>query len=280
MIVQLPATAHHLAAIHLSGPTRASSLSGQVTRGVLVLKGTWTLVGGDAEDLTPVPTTSAPSIDFADHDTKTADGVDLHRDGDVALEKAHADVVVVGWAGPGRSGVVTVDDARWMKRDADPPLDPQDADARQNLFGWTRRTEQPRAMTIVEPFTRDLPPSYTRGYNNFSRSGGRFTQTLGDRLPSGKTVTVTAVTESTGHTDHVSFGLPDLVRTARLRAWCGHGPDRAPFWRVVDDVELVPDTLIVDPANRQATTLWRASWRDDLVDPDHWRLVQVIPGGA
>lgn len=287
MIVQLP-PGRAQGAVALTGWTRSSSDAVPVMSGAVVLKAAYDLVLDDegVRRCVPAADEARAVICFADEGEPVADGFDLWREADTALEKAWTDVVVEGCTAGATGGSVHVEGLRWLRR-ADVPLtDITTArpDAARNLFGWLPKSEPPRALEDVDSAV--LLDDYDASFNNVLRRGGAFTQP-GARheapLPSGGTVEVhrTADPDPDPEDDApYAFVLPDLDHTARLRAYCGHGPDRAPHWRVVSEVPLVPDTLVVAPDRDAATVVWRASWDHAAVPADAWRKVQVLQGSG
>lgn len=285
MIVQLPPGPAH-AAVALAGWTRAEADAPLVMSGAVVLKAAYDLVVDDEGVRRCVPAADATpaAIAFADEGEPVADGYDLRREADTALEKAWTDVVVEGFTAGAAGGSVHVDGSQWLRR-ADVPLTditPAGPDAARNLFGWLPKTAPPRALEDVDPDV--LLHRYDASFNNVLRRGGAFTQPGSHSdapLPSGGRVEV-FLTADPGDDEEAAYAfvLPDLDRTARLRAYCGHGPDRAPHWRVVSDVPLTPDTLVVAPDSALATVVWRASWDWATVPADSWRKVQVLQGSG
>lgn len=289
MIVTLPPAATHLAAISLTGWTRRPADAGPVLRDAVVLKGLFTLattsgtrVAEPAAGPAGIVFADEGSIVFADDDPSKPNGYDLTHEADLALEKAHADLVVQGWHSTA-GGCLLVDGQPWMSRQPD-DLPGPDPDTRRNLFGWLSKTHPKRL--IEAPQKDPLPDAYHPGFNNFCRRDDGFTApTTKTALPPGATVSISRkICSSATDPDAFVFRLPTSLAayTARLRAYCGHGPDKRRRWRVVDEVPLVPDTLIVrpgPPASPTATVLWRASWRHDAAPDQHWRAIEILEGG-
>ncbi|MEV4351501.1 hypothetical protein AB0J83_44160 [Actinoplanes sp. NPDC049596] len=252
MIVTLPPGATHLAAVHLTGEV------GNVLTDVVVLKGSFTL-----PPLTPAG--AAAGIVFADSGSPSGGGYDLTYEADIALTKAHVDIVVEGWPST-TGGCVRVGGVPWSSRPAGAlTVDP---DAGRNLFGWLSRTSAPRRADTTGA-----------AFGNFSRRGDGFTAAAGQTaLPPGALVRIERTSCSAGGTG-LEFRLPGTSYTARLRAYCGHGPDKARRWRVVGEKPLVADTLIVRPADSTATVLWRGSWPHDLTPDAFWRAAEIRGGG-
>ncbi|AXQ96274.1 hypothetical protein LV780_21320 (plasmid) [Cereibacter azotoformans] len=185
------------------------------------------------------------------------------READTALEKARADIVVLGFIGASRRGAVTVDETLWLGRDL-PPAD-ADGDSARNLFGF-----EPRGSDARRALAGDLAafaPFHRRGGGMFDDSG------TGTALPAGGRVEIFQDNATTG--TPYALRLPDLVPRVRLRVWCGHGPDWPPRWRKVPLGAMRADTLIVDPAAHRAEILWRLRWAAGTEPPDRYRSVQI-----
>jgi hypothetical protein len=295
VIVQLP-PAPHLAAASLTGLTRRDTDPGSVLRGAVVVKAAFDLEtrpgAAPGAPRAAVPRRAATAIEYADDGSKIVDpderdlekkeqgiGFDLRYEADTALEKLWTDIVVAGWMQEEYGGCVRVNGVVWRKRQSGLPAE---RDTERNLFGWLSKTEAPRCLKKSGDSVKgELPTNYDPGFSNFSRRGHGFSS-AGDHhkapLPSYGTVAIFATYAGRGDPSY-AFILPDLALTARLRAYCGHGYDRAAYWRIVGTVPLRADTLIVYPDQDRATVLWRASWDHDLVAPETWRLVQILPGG-
>lgn len=289
MSVELPRGAP-LGALPLRAWTKRTGEPAAVLRDVLVLRGAYDLVddGDGPQRMVAVadPVRTAPRLaddgDVLPGGDLPPEDFDLHAEADTAAEKERADLIVLGTlpSDPSAGGSVHVDGEEWLHRAH--TLD-RGRDRGRNLFGVLGRNEPPRRLdaTDSDPATAPLPPGYSALTGNAYRRGGDFS-TPDDRntppLPSGGLVQVFRT--ATASDAPVAVRLPDLTLRARLRAWCGHGPDTPPRWAVVDVVEAVPDTLELAPAAGTAAVVWRASWLTDLVPPDRWRAVQVLPGGA
>jgi hypothetical protein len=299
MIVQLPA-APHLAAASLTGWTRRVPGAAAVLRGAVVLKAAFDLApdpqAGAGAPLIMVPATdpARAAIMFSDKGAPITDGngdvigFDLRYEADTALEKARTDIVVEKWLDDDLGGCVLIDGAIWMQRMNG--LNPASGhDAARNLFGWMSKSEEPRQIKTPQTAGTALPAAYDARFNNVYRRSTGF-NTPEDRntapLPAGGTVRICRRHNCGDDTSPFTFRLPaNLSYTARLRAYCGHGPDTARFWRIAADIPLVPDTLIAEPgpadaSGPRATVLWRANWDYTSESPDTWRLIQVLPGGG
>ena len=286
MIVTLPPGSTHLAALSLTGWTRRTGDPANVLRGVVVVKGLYTMESTGSPRIAVPATSAAPVVtsDSGEAIKNGADeeiGYDLRYEADIALEKAHVDIVVEGWTSK-FGGSVQVAGETWASRAPDNLMpQPPDPDTQRNLFGWLSRTRDPRAKSTAWTGPDSLPSGYEPGLNNFSRRGAGFTApTTRSSLPAGATVTVTRGTSASA-TETLTFTLPSSpVRSARLRAYCGHGPDRPRRWSIVQVIPLVADTLLIRPVGSPptATLLWRASWRHDAVPKEYWRAVQILEG--
>ncbi|MEM6932149.1 MAG: hypothetical protein AAF526_01050 [Pseudomonadota bacterium] len=189
------------------------------------------------------------------------------READTALEKDRTDLVVEGFISGSDTGTLVVDGSDWLTRTI-PPGDPF-PDTTLNLFGY-----QPRSSSDREAIRDD-----TSDFANFHRRGVPFNDVgLGASLPSGGIVEVYQGADRSGDPDY-ALTLPDLERAARLRVYCGHGPDEAPYWRQVEIGDMRPDTLIIRPTENQAEILWRIHWDADLEPLDSYRSVQIREGG-
>lgn len=193
-------------------------------------------------------------------------GFDLTYEADTALRKARADIVVTGFAA--QEGTVRVDGATWLTRNPALPSDP-DADAGRNLFGFQPRLGVPRRGQAGDP----------AAFAAFHRRGGIFGDAgTGTALPSGGLVEIFRSLDTSGAADY-ALRLPDLGRVARLRVYCGHGPDTPPRWRKVALGRMRPDTLILHPGSNRAQILWRCHWPADLEPEDRYRSIQIAEEG-
>lgn len=307
MNIQLPDQASFGGAV-LSGWTVASAGGAEKLSGVIVVKAAYDLVdtGGARKSMVRssdkaryeivYADTGVPIVDTKGTATTTDDkvvGHDLLREGDVALQKARADIVVKGWGGAGIEGRVFVDASQWLFRATTATGAP---DVARNLFGWHSRTEDNRKTATPEnylpnhdpdPQIRDeLPSEYGPEFNNFYRRSTGFSSigaAQSQALPSGKQVSISKKVGAT--TESLNFDLPDLAMKARLRCWCGDCEDKPGHWSIRETILLVPDTLIVEPAANKAEILWRGMFEwDEAGDlpntrrPIEWRLAQVMEG--
>lgn len=288
MIVQLPSEPLYGAA-YLNGWTRSTPGGAEVLRGVVVVKGAYDLVADGTEVRRMVASTDPgrATIVFSDQGAALPDakGYDLTYEADIALEKARTDIVVEGQVSGATGGAVQVDGDVWIRRGN---MLSTSNDTGRNLFGWLSKTADPRKIDVtgfppVPPADKQLPDQYDAGFNNVHQRGGAFS-TPGNRnlvaLPATGTVEVFKEPDPSDDDTGYAFRLPGLTLTARLRAYCGHGPDQAPFWRVVEEVDLDADTLVVVPATHSASLLWRAHWSHDSVPTDFWRKVQILQRSA
>lgn len=206
---------------------------------------------------------------------------DVRYEADIALQKARADIVVTGWLAPGRQGAVLVDDAVWLTRSGPG----SDRDAQRNLFGWQPRDVEPRKLAPpadpdAEP-DAGLPADYTPAFNNLHRRGGVFSATgqIAAQLEPGATI---EIHQSADHSDAspLRISLTAAPVGARYRTYCGHGPDIPHAWAITALAEPALDTLILSPAERRASVVWRTGFDPDGIDPDALRAVQIIEGRA
>ena len=216
------------------------------------------------------------------HPVAEADGFDLTYEADIALGKARTDIVVAGHTSGTKSGAVAIAGSQWIRRNE---VDKQ-GDTARNLFGWLPKSESPRRLTVPDDFRPEegdrLPADYGSRFNNFHRRGGGFSTPANrnrNPLPSRALVEVHKSADGSD-AEPFAFVLPDLGYRARYRAYCGHGPDEAPYWRIGEIGTLRPDTLIVRPEARQATILWRASWDWGAEPEDTYRKIQILEGSA
>lgn len=294
MIIQLPRL-NHLAAAVAAGPVRRA----QPPRYAVVLKGSYRLAhpdGTGTRPMLPAATAQHAAIAYAD---EPEGGEATGYQADLALRKERCDIVVAGWlagppaGAPGMEGDIALGAQTWFSRATlDAGAVPEDLDAVRNLFGWQPRTAPPR---LIEPRPGNtdplLPAGYTAQFENAYRRSGtppgspQFT-TPADRntgsLPAATEVRLRQWRHGTPG-DAVQYRLRSpaaLGFSAQLRAWCGHGPDQARHWRLVDRLALRCDTLVIYPQHHRAVVLWRADWDAQLVPLAHWRLVQITEGSG
>lgn len=191
---------------------------------------------------------------------------DVTYEADVALAKNRTDIVVEGFLTATDAGAVVVNGTTWLLR-TPPPAG--DADSARNLFGFQQRTRATRVSTAGD--TSDFANYHRRG-DGFSAPGNA------GPLPSGGLVEIHQDSDTSGDPDY-AFTLPDLTHGARLRVYCGHGPDVAPHWRIVPLADPRPDTLIVHPGTHRAEILWRTDFAADLNPADTYRKIQIRQGG-
>lgn len=210
-----------------------------------------------------------PLADIAADDTGANDqdlSFDLTSEADTALQKDRADIIVTGFGT--QEGTVRVDGATWLTRNPALPFAP-DADAGRNLFGFQPRLGAPRRGQAGD----------LAAFTAFHRRGGIFGDAgTGVALPSGGLVEIFRSLDTSGAADY-ALRLPDLGRVARLRVYCGHGPDTPPRWRKVALGPMRPDTLILHPGSNRAQILWRCHWAADLEPEDRYRSIQIAEEG-
>lgn len=309
MNIQLPDPTSFGGAV-LSGWTVETAGGAEKMSGVIVVKAAYDLIdaGGASKNMMRSADKNRFDIVYADTgapiiDTKgtatTADdkvvGYDLLREGDAALQKARADIVVKGWGGAGVEGRIIVDGIQWLFRATTATGAP---DVARNLFGWHSRTEDGRKTGTPEnylpnhdldPQIRDeLPSAYGPEFNNFYRRSNGFSAISAAQsmvLPSSKPVSIRKKTGAVLAALEVL--LPELAMKACLRCWCGDCEDKPGHWSIRDTISLVPDTLIVEPDANKAEIIWRGifDWDEpgDLPNtrkPIEWRLAQVMEGAV
>lgn len=295
MIITLPPQPH-LAATLAAGPMAPAP--NHQGRYALILKGAYLLA--EPEDtgiraLIPDPDPTHAAIGFAD-DPGTG------QQSDLALGKEYCDIAVAGWLrtpaanSRGMHGHIRVNTHSWFTRSVTAATElPGDADAAAHLFGWQPRSAPPRALNTDENSEETtLPADYTLGFENFHRRSPNPTPAghspifdaetarLRGAVPAGSEISISQWEHAApGELEQLRVRTPaTLALTAQLRAWCGHGPDRARHWKIVDRLSLRCDTLIIYPAAQRAALLWRCAWDAQLVPPPHWRKVQVLEGSA
>jgi hypothetical protein len=268
----------------LTGWTVASAGGSESLSGVIVVKAAYDLVdtGGAQRVMVRSSNLERAAIVYQDSGTPIEKGYHLQREADIALQKARVDIVVKGWGGALVQGQVRIDGAQWLFRAAAAMAA---GDVGSNLFGWHSRTDAPRKIdtdTAFVPQPGDqLPPQYGAMFNNFYRRSAGFSAIAAgsaQALPSGKIVEIIRTAGGTDTAYHLL--LPDLALKARLRAWCGDCEDEPKRWCIVDTINLVPDTLIVDPVAHAAEIVWRGRFDWTAVGEGAWRLAQVMEGSV
>lgn len=269
--------------------------------GAIIVKAGYLLTpsgGADTHLMEPDPDAAASALVMADEGVMfadPADGFDVTREADIALYKPLADVVVEGFrVGLDIAGAeVRVNGAVWLTRtediDRDGDLDDDDvadleaaslADRNRHLFGYQPRTENPRRQDAdADPEDKPLSladfDNYSNQFLNFHRRGGGFTAAaVSGALVAGQRI---AVRKAGADAFSVTLTHPSL--TALYRAWCGHGPDRAPFWTRVRLGAMRADTLILKPDQGRAEVIWRAVWRWADAPKNSYRAVRVSEEG-
>lgn len=287
MIIATPDDRRYGAA-SLAGVTQPAAFGAETARGVLLVKAAFDLVdsGGIALEMRMRRDSPLAQIVYSDGGTLfVQDGeqvLDVTYEADIALEKSHADIVVEGHM-PGAdpaSGLVLVGGAEWLRRTAVG----LSRDTARNLFGWQPRMALGRAIAVDEDFEPDfehadvLPPQYNAHFNNVHRRGDGFTASSGVSLPPGALVEIFQTTDQSDTA--FALRLPDIMLTARLRSYCGHGPDAAPYWRITPLGAVPADTLIVSPDAARALMLWRLGWPADLRPADTHRKIEIFEEAA
>lgn len=300
MIIQLPPR-EHLSAAELHGTTRLFTGGPAVQRAAVVLKAAFTLHPDGTGTMQPEADSSGAHhlVAYADAGAEIDGIFAVDYEADIALNKARSDVVVAGWLAPpgspaGMEADVLIDGATWFTRRASAPGEvPAQDDGASNLLGWLGRSLLPRAVAspAVDPTSSVLPVDYDPSFNNFHHRSGEVPGhpaygTPGGRneapVPSGALVSCRQWRNgAASDTVQYDFRLPETpAYTAQLRAYCGHGPDKARHWKVAGRVALSCDTLIAYPSEDRMVLLWRASWDPELEPAEHWRMIQILEGSS
>jgi len=238
--------------------------------------------GADSHELVPNPNAAASALVLADQGTLGEDGFDVTRENDVAPFKPLSDIVVEGFLADldAPSGAeLRVDGEVWLTRSG-PASSDLCADHERNLFGYQPRALAPRdgaAGTLpAGPPSRALRLEDLVGYDNvalnFHRRGDGFTASaaVGPQLSNGQRVTVhKAGTEAFS----LTLAIPSL--TAMYRTYCGHGPDKAPYWKRHSLGAMRADTVILKPDASRAEVLWRATWPWRAEAVESYRAIRV-----
>jgi hypothetical protein len=271
-------------------PAGTAFLAGDVGRGgvlhrlgAVVVRTSFDLQGSNPRTRVPSADADRQQVMMADEQfqvPQNPDITDFYAEGDIALEKQIADVVVRGrLRNPSTSALLQVNGITWLSRGALPEdaNEGTEGDTTVNVFGYHARGEDDR--TAADPYV--LPGSYQIGFNNFYRRSASFNDAgmVHNVLPAGALV---EVSETNGaSTTTYSLALPDPLRLrARYFTYCGHGIDKLPYWNPSAPFDLAPDTLIVNTTNHTAAIVWRGSW--DFADhaPDLYRSIQVVEEGG
>ena len=236
-------------------------------------------VDGEKYLLSTINNTQQMSISF-----------EVAYEADTALAKEKADIIVLGFVAKDELNAVElleeinsnksevfVDDDVWLTRDPISSSAIIDNDMERNLFGFEPRTSAVRWLNFNQQKYQTAASMHRRGLSVFK--GGN----IETQLPSAAVIKIYQGpqindTESKKKADFI-LQLPALEQGIRLRVYCGHGPDEAPYWRKVNLGLMRPDTLIVEPSKQQAVILWRCHWNADLEPMEHYRKVQIRQGG-
>ena len=284
MIIETSRSSIYSAAVLMGTLDNCIPVSGKLvcTKGPLtmavVMKVAYDLVvdGTNPLRMDAVANPARSAIVMADSGVQTAsNGFDLTYEADTALAKERADIVVLGFVSSSEEGAIVVNDQQrdkqWLTRRPPSLPDKSDADMKRNLFGFEPRAGAPRKDEINN--LRIFSSIHRRRPGFFNDAGS------GYQLPSGGVVKIYQRIDTTAGDPECSLQLPNLEQGIRLRAYCGHGPDQAPYWRKVNLGLMRADTLIVEPSKRQAVILWRCHWNADLEPMDRYRKVQIRAGG-
>ncbi|MDX5297809.1 MAG: DUF2169 domain-containing protein [Gammaproteobacteria bacterium] len=189
--------------------------------------------------------------------------VNVEQEGDLVPFKPQADLIVRGAYSTGQHCAVDINGVRRLQR--------TDALRDLNMFGWApkvqggRRTDggtwsdnpahYPPQWPPSAPVFSPLPADFSnRFYNGHSRQ-----YQMGGFLPLNQWQPGTQIDirrDLAGAPQVHSFTLGNDALRARLYHYCGHGPDDEHHW-CGNDLPLVCDTLIVEPAQNRAQRIWR-----------------------
>lgn len=260
----------------------------ETLRMTVVLKTAYDIVenGAAPRVLVPAVEEERAEIVYADDgaliDVDGTPTFDVSYEADIALEKARADVVVLGYMPDAAEtlvdGTVRIDNVGWLSRNAVE----RTRDSARNLFGFQPRMKVSRKIAVASDFIPSegnlLPPSYSRSFNNFHRRGIGFTFVAAEQLPSGGLVEVNRTIDQSDTA--YSFILPDLDLTARYRHHNGVMSDHAHCWHTTELGQVPADTLIVSPDDNHATIVWRTGWVADAQAFDAYRRVEISRGAV
>lgn len=268
-----------------SRPAGAIFVAGQIGRGAaietlgtVIVRSSFDLEGANPRVMVPSSDTSRHQVVMADSPFNVPANGNINTffaESDIALEKQVVDVVVHGrLRNPSTSGEIRIDGQIWLTRGS-PNAD--EGDSSVNLFGYQARGETPRNLN--DPF--DFPDDYQAAFNNFYRRSAGFGD-IGHIHTSLIGGSVVEISESDNAATSVyRFTLPDPLRLrARYFTYCGHGPDKLPFWNPGPPFDLTPDTLIVDVDANTAAIIWRGAWNFSDHLPALYRTIQVVEEGG
>ncbi len=254
--------------------------------------------GADTHRMTPDPDAAASTMILADQGSVGADGMDVTREADIAPYKPASDIVVEGFLdGLTPAGAeLRVDGTTWLTRtEPNPPLPAIHlADRNRNLFGYQPRSLVPRAGEAGNPLSGPVPDplgpgdfplrdttllgdiaGYSNRVLNFHRRGGGFTAASAVSAP---LATGQRVTLRKAGADAFSLTLDLPVLEALYRTWCGHGPDKPPYWTRIRLGAMRADTLILRPDAGRAEVIWRSVWPWESEPADSYRAIRVSEG--
>lgn len=224
------------------------------------------------------------------------------READIAPEKPHADLAVLGLGSTSGGGALKIGGRLWITRQARDYS--ADRDARENLFGFQAKGTPLRDISarMPDPYPKlpreDSDPkltdpektliietaaawetSYTAQFNNFHRRGNGFAF-----LGSGPGLTGPQAVEifrtSDASDTPVRIDLPDLTLSGRYRFHSGQCPDLPNRWAFVPLDALPADTAVFDMTANTAFILWRANWPFNDQPADAYRRIEILKEAA
>lgn len=273
--------------------------------GAIIVKAAYLLTpsgGTDTHEMVIDPDPDASTLLLEDKGEADPDGFVVTRETDLAPYKPVPDIAVEHFLDglDGGGAEVEVDDTTWLTRSLG--LTPPDLvvpfhrrDGNLHLFGYHPRSLGPRASeagtppldsSVPVPTLPTFPPrettllgdiiGYQNRFLNFHRRGDGFTAAA---AVSGALLAGQRITVRKAGADAFSVTLTHPPLTALYRTWCGHGPDRAPFWTRVRLGAMRADTLILNPDQGRAEIIWRAVWRWADAPKNSYRAVRVSEEG-
>ena len=297
MNVELPKTRPYGALFAVG--TRLSAGGTVETIGSVIVKAAFHLTASGGSDTHAMSTDTNPAASALVM-TDQRNGNDVTREADIAPYKPLADIAVEGFLGglDKQDVEVRVNGTLWLTRiqdiNHDGVVDAADVaglptsgvhDRNLHLFGYHPRAERLRQndATIADPTNpANWPKSldefdyYDNSFLNFHRRSNGFTASgnIASQLGNGQRI---AVRKAGSDALTVTLPLPRL--SAMYRIWCGHGPDKAPYWTHTALGAMHADTLILRPDAANAEVVWRATWLWNAEPASSYRAIRVTEGG-